>query len=190
MEYSADADQTRVEEHVVARIDGTDAATSPFPHLCVDGIFPPDFYAEMLQNIPVRETDKHITETGRTSRGYEQRLILHLKTLDALPPAQRAFWREFGRWFVGSELASALIRKFHATLADAIGMDLRRLEYGAEGMLVKDLEGYQIGPHTDVRNRTISVMFYLPADNQREPFGTSLYVPRDPSVRSDGSRHF
>jgi hypothetical protein len=190
MDYSAEADQTSVEEHVVAQIDRANAATTPFSHLYVDGIFPTDFYAEMLRHIPAREAYKRITETGRTSGHYEERLILHLRMLDALTPVQRAFWQEFGRWFVGSELASALIRKFHAPLADAIGMDLRRLDYGAEGMLVKDLDGYQIGPHTDVRNRAISVMFYLPADNQREPFGTSLYVPRDPSFRSDGSKHF
>jgi hypothetical protein len=179
-----------VEAHVVDRIANAPIETAPFPHVYLENIFPADFYAEMRRQIPVRDVYKRISETGRTSGDYERRLILHLKQLEALPAEQRRFWRDCAAWLLGSKLASALIRKFRDSLSAAIDKDLRALDYGVEGMLVKDLDGYRIGPHTDVTSRAVSIMFYLPPDDRNERHGTSLYRPRDPALRSDGNLHF
>ncbi|HTI85736.1 MAG TPA: hypothetical protein VL966_03955 [Alphaproteobacteria bacterium] len=181
--------QSDIESAVVQRIADTPVAGEPMPHIVVDEIFPPDFYAELLANIPGRSHYTKITETKRTTDAYENRLILHLKTLDGLPAAQRAFWEELARWFLDSGLASALVKKFQGELARAIGKDLRGLSYGTEGMLVKDLDGYFIGPHTDVRSRAVSLLFYLPADDRQQAHGTTLYRPHDRTMTSDGSRH-
>jgi len=174
----------------VQRIAETPIAGEPMPHIVINDIFPAEFYAELLANIPARSHYTKITETKRTSDAYENRLILHLKTLDGLPAAQRAFWEELARWFLDSDLASALVKKFQDELSRAIGKDLRGLRYGTEGMLVKDLDGYFIGPHTDVRSRAVSLLFYLPADDRQQAHGTTLYRPQDRTMTSDGSRHF
>ncbi|MGE5537103.1 MAG: hypothetical protein ACM30I_00680 [Gemmatimonas sp.] len=188
MDHSSEAAPSP-EAHVVRRIDTTPATNDPIPHVFVENVFPADVYAEILRQIPARAFYTPIAETGRTDDTYENRLILHFRSLDKLPSDQRRFWQAFAAWFQGSELASAVIRKFHDTLAAAIGKDLRTLSYGVEAILVKDLDGYQIGPHTDLRNRAVSLLFYLPKDDRYETYGTSFYRPRDPALRSDGSRH-
>jgi len=190
LDTESSASMSSVEIAVVHRIDNEPVHESPFPHLSIDGIFPAEFYSEMLRQIPAREFYQRITETGRASGdAYEQRLILHLTRLDALPIAQRTFWKNLASWFVGSTLASALAKKFAPVIAENSGKDPRTLDYGVEAMLVKDLDGYQIGPHTDIRSRAVSVMFYLPPDDSYQQYGTSLYVPREPGFRSDGSAH-
>jgi hypothetical protein len=182
--------QSDIETSVVHRIAGAPVHGDPMPHIVVDGIFPAAFYTELLDNIPARAHYKKISETGRTSDAYENRLVLHFRTMDGLTAAQRAFWTELARWFLDSELASALVKAFRDTLARAIGKDLRTLSFAVEGMLVKDLDGYFIGPHTDVRSRAVSLLFYLPKDDGLQAHGTTLYRPRDPAMTSDGSRHF
>jgi hypothetical protein len=190
LETKSSTVSSTIQTEVICRIDAAPVHDVPFPHISIDGIFPAGFYGEMLCQIPAREFYAPISETGRTSGDYEQRLILHLSRLDKVPPAQRAFWQETASWFVGSDLASALVKKFAPAIAANAGRDPRTLTYGVEAMLVKDLDGYQIGPHTDIRGRAVSIMFYLPPDDSYAPFGTTLYVPREPGFHSDGSRHF
>ena len=49
---------------------------------------------------------------------------------------------------------------------------------------------YSIAPHTDKPDKVVSLLFYLPADESLRELGTSLYVPKDPAFRCDGSiRH-
>lgn len=174
---------------VASRIAGATLRNGPFPHISVDEIFPADFYTEMLRHIPGKDCYKRISETGR-AQGYDERLILHLTQLDGVPAPQRQFWQDFATWFLGSALASNLAAKFMAVIAQNAGKDPRFLNYAVEGMLVKDLDGYQIGPHTDVRSRAVSIMFYLPPDDSYVEHGTALYRPRVPGFKSDGSQHF
>jgi FkbM family methyltransferase len=53
-----------------------------------------------------------------------------------------------------------------------------------ETLLIKDIPGYQISPHTDLEQRVLSVIFYL---NGKD--GTSLYVPKEDGFTSDGKKH-
>lgn len=179
------------EAEVVHRIDAAPMSEAPFPYISVDGIFPAPFYAEMRRHIPERTFYKPISELERViGNEYEERLILHLAQLDALPAAQIEFWSKLASWLVGSELASAFARKFASVIERNAGKDPRQLNYGVEAMLVKDLDGYKIGPHTDIRRRAVSAMFYLPSDESYESFGTALYTPTEPDLRSDGREHF
>ena len=176
---------------MVRLIDAAPVLETPFPHISVDGIFPPDFYAEMRRQIPDRAFYTPITEMERViGNEYQERLILHLAQLGALPPAQRSFWSNLASWLAGSDLASAFAKKFAPVIERNAGKDPRQLQYGVEAMLVKDLHGYKIGPHTDIRRRAVSAMFYLPSDESYESFGTALYAPMDPNRRSDGREHY
>ena len=179
------------EVEVVRRIDAATVSEMPFAHISIDGIFPASFYAEMRRQIPARAFYTPISELERViGNEYEERLILHLAQLDGLPSAQKEFWSGLTSWLIGSDLASAFARKFASVIERNAGKDPRQLNYGVEAMLVKDLDGYKIGPHTDIRRRAVSAMFYLPSDESYESFGTALYTPMEPGVRSDGREHF
>jgi hypothetical protein len=179
-----------METEIVRRIEAAAVSETPFPHITVDGIFPAALYAEMRRHIPERTFYKPITELQRViGHEYEERLILHLSQLDALPATQKGFWRQLTSWLIGSDVASAFARKFAPVIGQNAGKDPRQLNYGVEAMLVKDLDGYKIGPHTDIRRRAVSAMFYLPSDESYEPFGTALYTPIEAGLRSDGREH-
>jgi hypothetical protein len=185
-----DTTQSTVEADVAQRIDAVTVAEIPFPHISIDAIFPAAFYAEMRRNIPERRFYKSIRETERIiGDAYQERLILHLAQIDALPTGQRDFWSNLRTWLLGSDLASAFAKKFAHVIGKNAGKDAQTLNYGVEAMLVKDLDGYKIGPHTDVRRRAVSAMFYLPSDTSYDPYGTVLYEPAKPGTRSDGNEH-
>jgi len=55
--------------------------------------------------------------------------------------------------------------------------------------LCRDFGGYSIGPHTDGRKESQTILFYLPKDASKQYLGTSVYVPKDRSFTCDGSKH-
>lgn len=55
--------------------------------------------------------------------------------------------------------------------------------------LCRDLGGYSIGPHTDGKKETHTLLFYLAKDGSRPQIGTSVFVPKDRSFICDGSKH-
>ncbi|MFN4281041.1 MAG: hypothetical protein ACK4NA_00230 [Alphaproteobacteria bacterium] len=190
---SAEAALAEVERHMVGRVVDAPLETAPFPYFYAESAFPPEFYGEMRRHLPPASAYKKISETGRTGGYYERRLVLPLsidKDVAGLTASQQAFWRSLLRLFAHSKFTGALLNKFASTLERAVGKGLDQLQYGIEVMLVKDLDGYEIGPHTDIKNRAVSIMFYMPSSERYEPYGTAIYRPRMPGMRSDGSRHY
>lgn len=179
------------ERHLVRCVTDAPLTDDPFPYFYATDAFSSALYAEMKAQLPARGLYKNLSETGRSSEGYERRLILHMNAAVAgLSDAQNAFWRGIVAMLAGSAFASAILKKFAPTLERDLGRDPRGLEYGTEVLLVKDLDGYAIGPHTDIKSRAISIMFYMPSSPRYEKYGTAIYRPDLPGVRSDGSRHF
>ena len=64
--------------------------------------------------------------------------------------------------------------------------------------MTKDRSGYVLGPHTDSPVKVATALFYMPVRSyldgphnalQSESFGTSLYLPKDPTFRCPGGAH-
>ena len=55
--------------------------------------------------------------------------------------------------------------------------------------LCRDLPGYSIGPHTDDKKEIMTLLFYLPRNDNHPEAGTSVYEPLDPDFRCDGTKH-
>jgi len=45
--------------------------------------------------------------------------------------------------------------------------------------LLKDSKGYSFEPHTDTIDRKIIFMYYIPVDNSKSAYGTSMYEPKN-----------
>ena len=56
-------------------------------------------------------------------------------------------------------------------------------------MLVNDQSNYQLGPHTDLPTRLLSILIYLPSLDQPS-IGTSLYQPIDPQFNCRTGKHY
>jgi len=164
----------------------------PYPHILVHDIFPADFYRELRGNLPEESALATLGTLGRIQGpDYPARLVMPL-TRDAvakLPGGQRAFWESLANWLLTGGFGSMLIAKFGPYLQQRLG-DLGKVGFQDEALIVRDGSTYALGPHTDARNKVLSLLFYLPPDNSQAHLGTSLYVPNDPTFRCEGGPHY
>ena len=176
-------------EYTMNRLANMEIKHEPYHHFYVDELFPADYYAEMMAMKPSADEVVTIASTGRTNKAYDDRYVMHLQDgiHQVIDPVKRKFWEEYREWFCSQEIMITLIKRFHKEIADA---GVTKLNVFPEAMFMRDKAGYSIGPHTDSMHRLITMMVYLPDDVDHRHLGTSVYVPEDSTMNSDGSRHF
>src|SRR5688572_1415261 len=112
------------EAHVLERIAAAPVRREPFAHCVVDGVFPADFYEEIIDHWPQEESWAPLAESGRVRKDtYAERMVVLMDPagLARLDEARRAFWRDrVGAWLLGRALREHLLRKF---AADLVGTD-------------------------------------------------------------------
>lgn len=70
----------------------------------------------------------------------------------------------------------------HKLLCDKFGVTG---DFTDETLLVRDMPGYKIGPHTDSPKKVITALFYL-----RGQEGTSIYTPKEKGFTCKGGPHY
>ncbi|HLB06431.1 MAG TPA: hypothetical protein VJN41_01935 [Alphaproteobacteria bacterium] len=170
----------------------------PFPHLYVEGLFPPDYYRELLCRLPPRESFICHADSGKVSKGaYKERFSLPLdaRGLGRIAEGDRPFFAALAQLAAGPALLLALIRKFRPYITARFEMEAQfegkvsGIEVATDAMLVRDTVNYALGPHTDARHRLLSVLVYLPDDDRHPELGTAFYTPNDPAFRCPGGPH-
>ena len=175
---------------MLASIERSPVLAEPFAHCVVDGVFPADFYEELLDRWPGEESWRPIGETGRVKGGQDsQRMIIRLgEDLERLDHGLAAFWKALTLWLGSEAFRGAILGKFANELSQSgFGAELRNT--AAELLLISDRTHYAIGPHTDHPQRVASLLFYLPEDDTFRRFGTSFYAPVDAAFRCRGGPH-
>lgn len=173
--------------HAMYRIGNATIRPFPFPHVCVEDVFPPEFYAEIRRHMVADQAYRRLVDTGRVGRGYSPaRLSLFPEDLDAAPISDedRTFWRRMFEVFNDREFAQLWLQLFKLAIRAHLAetqpdASQERRPMGSEVFLMRDLESYSLGPHTDSRTKVVSVLFYLPADGEAAGLGTSFYLPKD-----------
>jgi len=180
-----------VEQHVCYRIANAPMLRYPFPHLYVESIFPEDFYRELRARLPSLESYTRIDETGTVAKGrYQSRYVCSLTELEEKESAAErgTFWMELNRWLAGDEFARTILEKFRFALPERFGEHVEpRIE--TDNRLVRDFTTYAIPPHTDAPRKLVSLLFYLPPDGSMRGLGTSIYAPKNPALRCEGTAH-
>src|SRR5687767_11488488 len=106
------------EAHVLERIAAAPVRREPFAHCIVDGVFPADFYEEIIDHWPQEESWQPLSESGRVT-GYAERMavLMNPPGYARLDETRREFWRQrVGAWLLGPALRERLLRKFAADL--------------------------------------------------------------------------
>ncbi len=181
------------EEHALYQINNAPMREHPYAHIYVDNIFPEDFYSHLRENWPADSSLVCLGDTGRVPKGaYPERFIMPFSQSEVakLDEKRKAFWLEFGNWFLGFRFMNSVIGKFESAVEDRFGPAMLKNDYSAESLIVRDMTNYSIGPHTDAPHRLLSVLFYCPDDDSRAHLGTSIYVPNDPDFRCAGGPHY
>ena len=183
-----------VRRHVIYQIASASARTYPFTHLVIDDVFPAAFYAKMQSLMPDDDNYTPLAETGRVSSNYNPHRLAFFEreaSSNKLSAAQRIFWTDAFAALHHEDLGAWVLAKFYDVIAERLGLNApdAHMNLQTEIFLMRDLESYKLGPHTDSPSKVVSVLFYLPANANRPELGTSLYTPKDPSFVCKGGPH-
>jgi hypothetical protein len=179
-------------EHVLYQLINTPVKDYPFEHLYVEGVFPKDYYRELLDHLPANKDYTQIEKLGKVSKGhYLERFVFPLlpQNVESLPEKKKRFWQNFIKTFINKEFQKAALFLFSETIEERFGSAIPSNEFQWTVDLVRDTSNYSIGPHTDSPGKVISFLFYLPEDDTYAELGTSLFAPKDPAYADPVGKH-
>lgn len=165
-------------EEAVSQIERAPVLLDPFAHLMIEKVFPASLYADILKHLPD-------TFYYQSSKFYPERHSLALNE-DNLALMQSdlhlfEFWSKFKQEICSERFLSAILKKFNRDV---------KASFRPVVQLLKDKDHYSIGPHTDISQKVITLLFYLPSSSDQIHLGTSLYRPIDPHFTCSGEGHY
>src|SRR5258705_11739691 len=114
-------------QFVVDSVRQAPADDAPFHHLQFDRIFPGDFYAQMLEAMPVAEDYRAMSgksKTGSTrpdGKPTRAKIDLFPEYIRHLPPQKRAVWDVAGLVLRSKEVGSAFVQRLAPGLQRRFG---------------------------------------------------------------------
>jgi hypothetical protein len=179
--------------HVVARLRDTEVLPEPYPHYYLENVFPEDYYRALLSHLPGNAVYQNLFEvTDYKLDHFRQRDQRDLKQgwTEELPDEIKGFWDSFSEWFLGADLADAVLDSFAEPLRAQYGEKKSWPEVTVEPQLIRHRAGYFLGPHSDLYTKIVVLLLYLAPDESGAHSGTSLYRPKDPSFTCHNSTHY
>lgn len=158
--------ENNLDKIIANKIARCKVSNYPTPYIFIENVFPEALYKDLLNNLP----DDYVEiSKARGVKGYKERLV---------SLSESFFWKD-----IDSKLRTGVVK---TALCDKFGITN---DYVDETLLIRDLTGYAIGPHTDSPAKVISALFYLPEDESQIEAGTSLYLPKDKDFKCAGGPH-
>jgi hypothetical protein len=108
-----------------------------------------------------------------------------------------SFWIGFESWLNSTELLNVLFRKFGKRMQSCYELRKKWINeattpdgviVSSQSLLCRDFANFALEPHTDAAMKLVVGIFYFPKDESLIEFGTSLYKPKDPTVRDFHSK--
>ena len=166
---------------MVSSVQNAHADDAPFHHLRFEGVFPDDFYAEMLEAMPVAEDYRAMS--GKSKMGSSRpdgkptraKIDLFPEYIRHLPPKKRSVWDVAGQVLRSQEVASAFVQRLAPGLRRRFGDNFQKVQMYPVPILTRDIPGYRIFKHTDSLWKGITVQLYLPPDNSTPHIGTIFH---------------
>jgi len=175
--------------HFIGRLQTAEIVSQPFPHFFLENVFPADYYQALRDHLPASTVYQNLFEVTDYKldhfRHRDQR-DLHTEWTSSLPASLKAFWDSFNEWFLGAELAQAVLELFGGYLKTPFAAG----EVSVEAQLIRHRAGYFLGPHSDLYTKLVVLLIYLAPDESASHLGTSLYRPKDPDFSCPNSRHY
>lgn len=177
--------------HITNRVKTAQTIDDPFQHYIIDEILPPHLFDLATQHWPSDSVMQSIEETGR-AKGYTGRYVSDLgsESLGGMEHPQRAFWEELRGTLLAPELVKEVVSRFANVLVPIQQETSQSIRFSMRILVINDRSQFKIGPHTDIKSRAISLLFYMPEDDRNRTCGTSLYQPNDPTFRCKVGKHW
>src|SRR5262249_41743521 len=151
----------------------------------------PDYYRALLRHLPdnsVYQNLYEVTDLKLDHFRHRDQRDLNPGWTEMLPREIRGFWSDFGHWFLGEELAQAVLGTFSEQLGERFGPRLVP-EVSVEAQLIRHRAGYFLGPHSDLFSKLVVLLVYLAPDDSSQHLGTSIYRPKEPGFTCARSIH-
>src|SRR5499427_2980918 len=168
-------------QFVVDSVRQAPADDAPFHHLQFHRMFPDDFYAQMVEAMPVADDYRAMSGKSKTgssrSDGKPTRAKIDLfpEYIRHLPPMKREIWDIAGQALRSKELEEAFMQRLAPGLERRFGPNFAKTKMYPVPILTRDIPGYRIFKHTDSLWKGITVQFYLPPDNSTPHIGTIFH---------------
>ncbi len=179
--------------HFIERLRSAKVEADPFPHYYIEGVFPEDYYRELLARLPgssIYENLYEVTTLKLDHFRHRYQRDLNKGWTNALPADLQPFWNSFNEWFLSPPLAQAVLESFAEPLRTRIGERASWPEVSVEAQFIRHRAGYFLGPHSDLYTKLVVLLLYLPPDNRNEKLGTSLYRPKAEGFSCPDSKHY
>ena len=180
-------------EHFAGRLRTARVDDDPYPHYYLENVFPDDYYRRLLAHLPSSEVYQNlfaITDLKLDHFRHRDQRDLHGNWTGALPQELKSFWDDFDAWFLGEEMAAAVLETFSAQLEARFGGRESWPETSVEPQLIRHRAGYFLGPHSDANTKLVVLLLYLAPDDTNAHLGTSLYRPKKAGFGCPDSKHY
>ena len=172
--------------HLIDRLHTNAVDVDPFPHFYLENVFPDDYYKALLRNLPSTDVYDNLYEV--TDLKLDHFRHRNQRDMDAgwtvrLPPGLQSFWNSFNKWFLGADLAQAVLNSFRSQRSSWP-------EVSVESQFIRHRAGYFLGPHSDLHTKLVVLLIYLAPNYSAPHLGTSLYRPKDPAFSCHDSKHY
>src|SRR6266403_3341709 len=171
-------------DFVAGSVRSAQADDAPFYHLRFERVFPDDFYAEMLEAMPVTEDYRPMSGKSKTGssrpdgKPTRTKIDLFPEYIRHLPPEKLAVWDKVGQVLRSEKVKSALMQKLGPGLQKRFGENFGSVGMYPVPILTRDIPGYRVFKHTDSLWKGITVQLYLPADDSNKNIGTIFHERR------------
>lgn len=165
--------------HFVENFEKVNLEKDPFIHFEAQGLFSNEFYNYMKHILPEGEELLSIVDTKLVPGQYpKERKTLPIKCFhDGFKMMEKYVesadkknqYARLYKWFRHIMIPSVL-KKYN--------INLRNITHD-ELLYVHDDLGYALAPHTDVREKIVTILMYLPDDDAISSAGTNLLVPKE-----------
>lgn len=178
-------------DYIIKTINETVITTEPFDHKFIKNIFPNEYYKKLINNLPKKDEYVPINKSGTVNKNYaaERYMFdLNFDNIKKLNKSQQEIFKKLINVFTSVDFFNAVsnnfkeviqkrISKFTDFEKKLIGED--KFEFSIQAMLVKDLQKYKLGAHTDTTKKFLTFLFYIPQDLSQVELGTALYKPKN-----------
>src|SRR5919199_5643218 len=130
--------------HVIARLRAAEVLPEPYPHYYLENVFPEDYYRAMLKHLPgnaVYQNLFDVTDYKLDHFRHRDQRDLREGWTEELPDEIKGFWDSFSEWFLGPDLAEAVLDSFREPLSAQYGEKNSWPEVANEPQLIRHRAG-------------------------------------------------
>lgn len=172
-------EQTEYFEEQILKIN---LESYPFLHFEEQNLFCDNFYQYVKSLLPPLNQLERLNATNLVSKNYpDQRYALIIKNFrndyqslyEKVKDSKLRFnLIKLSNWF-SAIFKPKLLKIFNVE-------DNEKIDY--ELAFCVDTKGYKLSPHTDVKEKIITCLMYLPDDSSLLNFGTNILIPKDKNL--------